>query len=433
MNMVDFIMAKKRGQHHSPKEIHTFIQGVVKGDVPDYQISAWLMAVYFQGLDHEERFALTAEMAKQGDQIDLSGIRGRVVDKHSTGGVGDKTTLAVGPIVAACGIPVAKLSGRGLGITGGTIDKLEAIPGFQTERTIDEMIRQVNQIGIALSSSTPNLVPADKKLYSLRDVTATTDELSLIAASIMSKKLAGGASAFVLDVKVGSGAFMKSVDEARKLAQTMVEIAEAHHREAVAILSDMNQPLGRKVGNALEVIEIEEILQEKGPDDITKLVVLIASHMVSLSLRIPLSRAEEMVKDAILSQTALQKWRQWVSAQGGEVSYLEQPERMLEGVREEKVLCKKEGVITRLDCEKIGQAALVLGAGRMHKDDRIDLGVGFDFKAKVGQKVRVDQCIVSVFYRDPKRLDQALELLDRSIDVGAELLEPHRLIWDIVR
>jgi len=432
MNTVDFIMDKRNGLRHSNEDIQAFVSGTIHDQIPDYQIAAWLMAVFFNGLDPEERSTLTAQMARQGDQIDLSSIKGKVVDKHSTGGVGDKTTLAIGPIVASCGVPVAKLSGRGLGITGGTIDKLEAIPGFQTEYKIPKMIDQVNRIGIALSSSTPNLVPADKKLYALRDVTATTDEPSLIASSIMSKKLAGGASAFVLDVKVGSGAFMKSVEEAKSLAQIMVEIAKSHNRQAVAILSDMNQPLGNTVGNALEVCEAQDVLLGKGPKDITELVMVLSSYMIALSRNASLEEAQAQAKESIRTGKAFQKWRQWVNEQGGDITYLDHPSQFFDGIHKVPFLAKEDGVLQMIHCDQIGHAAMILGAGRESKSDAIDFGVGLDLKKKIGDPVSNGEEVLTIYYRDSNRLERALGILRNAIVIGEGSVENHSLVWDII-
>src|SRR6056297_4343442 len=329
MRAYDIILKKRNNAELEREELEYMINGCVKGTIPDYQTAAFLMAVYFKHLTNKETYYLTELMRYSGDTVDLSKISGVIVDKHSTGGVGDKTTLVLGPMVAACGAKVAKLSGRGLGHTGGTIDKLESIPGFQTDIEMTQWIQQVNSMGFALAGQTANLVPGDKKIYALRDVTATVDEPSLIASSIMSKKLAGGADAFVLDVKVGSGAFMPDVSSARELAQIMVDIAKLAGKQSVAILTNMDEPLGNKIGNALEVIEAIETLNGKGPEDFSGLCITLGKYMLKFALSIELQEAENRLRESIRSGEAYEKLLDFVKAQGGSIEYVEKPYSLL--------------------------------------------------------------------------------------------------------
>jgi len=398
----ELIERKRDGVELSAAEIDE----LVLGDVPDYQLAAFCMAVYFRGMSSAETFALTDAMVRSGEQIDIAGALGRrVVDKHSTGGVGDKATLAVGPIVAACGVPFGKMSGRGLGHTGGTLDKLEAIPGFRVELSTDEFIAQVRDIGIAVVGQTANLVPADKKLYGLRDVTATVDSVPLIAASIMSKKIASGADAIVLDVKVGDGAFMKSVADARVLAEAMIDLGRSAGRDVVCELTDMDQPLGRAVGNALEVHEAVATLRGEGPDDLTELVLASCAHLLALSdLGIERDEGRRRAEHAIADGSAVETYERWVRAQGGD------PDAALPKapfIRE--IFASRDGYVQRLAALPVGVAALHLGAGRRTKDDPIDHSVGVICRKKRGDQVQEGEPLAEIHARDETTADHAAD------------------------
>jgi len=398
----ELIERKRDGNELSAAEIDELILG----DVPDYQLAAFCMAVFFRGMSSAETFALTDAMVRSGEQIDIAGALGRrVVDKHSTGGVGDKATLAVGPIVAACGVPFGKMSGRGLGHTGGTLDKLEAIPGFRVELSTDEFIAQVRDIGIAVVGQTANLVPADKKLYGLRDVTATVDSVPLIAASIMSKKIASGADAIVLDVKVGGGAFMKSVEDARVLAEAMIDLGRSAGRDVVCELTDMDQPLGRAVGNALEVHEAVATLRGDGPDDLTELVLASCAHLLALSdLGIDRDEGRRRAEHAIADGSALETYERWVRAQGGDPDG-ELPKAPF--IRE--VFASRDGYVQRLAALPVGVAALHLGAGRRTKDDPIDHSVGVICRKKRGDEVQEGEPLAEIHARDEATADDAAD------------------------
>ena len=433
MRAYDIILKKRNGLALEKNELEYMINGCVDGTIPDYQTTAFLMAIYFRHLTTEETYYLTELMRYSGDTIDLSKIIGITVDKHSTGGVGDKTTLVLGPMVAACGAKVAKLSGRGLGHTGGTIDKLEAIPGFRTDIQLSQWIHQVNTIGFALAGQTANLVPGDKKFYALRDVTATVDEPSLIASSIMSKKLAGGADAFVLDVKVGSGAFMPNVDSARELAQIMVDIAKKAGKDAVALLTNMDQPLGNKIGNALEVVEAIDTLKGRGPQDFTQLCIILGKYMLKFALSIPLEEAEQKLLEQISSGKAYEKFLEFVKAQEGDISYIENPHDLITTKSSYDFKADKAGYICRINTQEVGIAANLLGAGRESKDDQIDFSVGFDFLKKTGDRIEKDDTIVKVYYNDPSRLEEAIESLKNAVIIdGEEKVEKKQLIFDII-
>jgi pyrimidine-nucleoside phosphorylase len=380
------------------------IDELILGDVPDYQLAAFCMAVYFRGMSSAETFALTDAMVRSGEQIDIASALGRrVVDKHSTGGVGDKATLAVGPIVAACGVPFGKMSGRGLGHTGGTLDKLEAIPGFRVELSTDEFIAQVRDIGIAVVGQTANLVPADKKLYGLRDVTATVDSVPLIAASIMSKKIASGADAIVLDVKVGDGAFMKSVGDARVLAEAMIDLGRSAGRDVVCELTDMDQPLGQAVGNALEVREAVATLRGEGPDDLTELVLASCAHLLALSdLGIDRDEGRRRAEQSIADGSAVEAYERWVRAQGGDPD-AELPKAPF--IRE--VFASAGGHVQRLAALPVGLAALHLGAGRLTKDDPVDHAVGIVCRKKRGDEVQEGEPLAEIHARDQATADEA--------------------------
>jgi pyrimidine-nucleoside phosphorylase len=433
MRPYDIILKKRNGNKLTKEEIEYMIMGYVNGEIPDYQIAAFLMAIYFRHLDAEERAILTEVMANSGDRIDLSPIKGIKVDKHSTGGVGDKTTLVVAPLVASLGIPVAKMSGRALGHTGGTIDKLESIPGFKTSLTLEKFFENVNKFGIAVVGQTANLAPADKKIYALRDSTATVDEISLIAASIMSKKLAGGADAFVLDVKVGSGAFMKTLEEAKVLAEAMVGIAKSHKKNAVAVLTDMNEPLGVYVGNSLEVLEAINTLKGKGESRFVELCLTLSAWMCYLAGKGDIEHCKSLVKDSLDSGKALEKFRDLIIAQGGNSKVIDFPEKILP--ISNKVItfnASKDGYIADIDTEKVGIACNYLGAGRTKKEDKIDHSVGMKILKKRGEKVLKDEPIIQLYVSNNSNIEVALKLLDEAYLISNEETFTSNIIIDVV-
>jgi pyrimidine-nucleoside phosphorylase len=393
----ELILRKREGEELSVDEISELVLGYARGEIPDYQMAAFCMAVFFRGLSPAETFALTDAMVRSGETIDLGAALGRkVVDKHSTGGVGDKTSLAVGPIVAACGVPLGKMSGRGLGHTGGTLDKLESIPGFRTELTLDEYVAQVRDVGVAIIGQTGDLVPADKLLYGLRDVTATVDQRSLIAASIMSKKLAAGAQAIVLDVKVGNGAFMQTIEDARRLAETMIEIGENAGREVVCLLTDMDQPLGAAVGNALEVREALDTVRGQGPADFTELVLDACAKLLAVSdLGVDEAEGRRRAEGAVADGSAEATWRRWLEAQGGTADESALPSAPV--VRE--LAAPVAGYVAALSAIDVGNAAVHLGAGRRTKEDRIDHAVGIVVRAKRGDRVEAGQMLAEIHAR----------------------------------
>ncbi|WP_082053780.1 pyrimidine-nucleoside phosphorylase [Gordoniibacillus kamchatkensis] len=394
MRMVDVIQKKRDGGTLAKDEIEWIVRGYTQGDIPDYQMSAFLMAVYLVGMTDEETSQLTLAMAHSGEMLDLSGIHGVKVDKHSTGGVGDKTSLIVAPLVASVGVPVAKMSGRGLGHTGGTIDKLEAIPGFRVELTKEEFVRHVNDIKLALVGQSGNLAPADKKMYALRDVTATVSCIPLIASSIMSKKIAAGADAIVLDVKVGAGAFMKDLAHARQLAETMVRIGRSLGRRTIAVLSDMDQPLGTEIGNASEVREAIAVLNGGGPDDLRTVCLALASHMAVLGGVYPdFEAAHTGLQQALASGAALETFARFVAAQGGDPELVRRPELLPRAEREVPLPAASAGFIEAIDAEKVGLAAMLLGAGRLTKEDAIDYAVGVTLRKKVGDRVELGETL----------------------------------------
>lgn len=409
MRMYDIIMKKRNGEELTKEEIRFFVEGYTNGEIPDYQVSALMMAIYFQKMTEKETYELTMAMAESGDRLDLSAIHGIKVDKHSTGGVGDKTSLALTPMVAACGIPVAKMSGRGLGHTGGTIDKLESFPGFTTALTTEQFIENVNKIGIAIMGQTADLAPADKKLYALRDVTATVDNMSLIASSIMSKKLAAGADAIVLDVKTGSGAFMKKEEDARALAEEMVKIGKNAGRKTIAVISDMDQPLGFAVGNALEVKEAIETLNGKGPEDFVELCMTLGSRMlIAGGMANTPEEAEEMLKNVIQDGSALKKLAEFVEAQGGDESFVYHPERLPETSSRRELLSDKEGYISRIVCDEVGICSLILGGGRETKESKIDLSVGIVLQKKVGDYVKKGDILAVIHANNEDKAEEAV-------------------------
>lgn len=408
MRMYDIIMKKRNGGELSGEEIAFFVEGYTGGGIPDYQASALMMAIYFRGMTERETLELTMAMAQSGDMLDLSGIRGTTVDKHSTGGVGDKTSLALAPMAAACGATVAKMSGRGLGHTGGTIDKLESFPGFCTALTAERFAENVNRIGIAIMGQTADLAPADKKLYALRDVTATVDNMSLIASSIMSKKLAAGADAIVLDVKTGSGAFMKEEKDARALAEEMVKIGNSAGRRTVAVISDMDQPLGRAVGNALEVREAIDTLRGRGPEDFTELCLTLGSRMLMLGGQASgEGEARGMLSRAIEDGSALRKLAEFVRAQDGDPAAVYEPELLPKAKIIRPVAAPRDGYISRIVCDQVGICSLLLGGGRETKESRIDLAVGLVLEKKVGDPVRAGEPLAVIHANDEERAREA--------------------------
>ena len=426
----ELIRRKRDGEELAQDEIAELVLGYARGDVPDYQMAAFAMAVYFRGLSPRETFALTDAMIRSGETIDLGTALGRkVVDKHSTGGVGDKTSLAVGPIVAACGVPFGKMSGRGLGHTGGTLDKLESIPGYRIDLATDEFVAQVREVGLAIIGQTGDLVPADKLLYALRDVTATVDQLSLIAASIMSKKLAAGAQAIVLDVKVGDGAFMKTIEDARRLAETMIELGQRAEREVVCLLTDMDQPLGAAVGNAVEVREALATLRGDGPLDLTELVLTASARLLALSdLGIDEGEGGRRAERAVGDGSAERAWHRWIDAQGGTVD-----ESALEQAPVVRVVeAQASGSITRLGAIDIGNAALRLGAGRRTKDDVVDPAVGVVCLRKRGDLVARGDPLAEVHARDDASAADATVQVLAAYEVGEEPSQNRGVLLEVV-
>jgi pyrimidine-nucleoside phosphorylase len=412
----ELIERKRDGEALAADEIAELVQGYVTGDVPDYQMAAWCMAVYFEGLNADETHALTDAMIASGVTLDLRTALGRkVVDKHSTGGVGDKTSIAVGPILSACGVPLGKMSGRGLGHTGGTLDKLESIPGFEVELSVDAFVAQLREVGCAIIGQSADLVPADKKLYALRDVTGTVDIVSLIASSIMSKKLAGGADAIVLDVKVGDGAFMKTREDATILAEMMLQLGRRAGREVVCLLTDMDQPLGAAVGNALEIREARATVCGEGPPDFTELVLDACAHLLALSdLGLDVVAGRRRAEQAVADGSALAAYERWVRAQGGDPDPAALPRAPL--VRE--VVAEESGVVTRLGALDVGVAALELGAGRRTKDDAVDHAVGVVCHAKRGDEVHAGAVLAEVHARDEAAAERAVAAVAAAYSLG---------------
>lgn len=433
MRMIDIIEKKRDGKSLTKEEIEFFVNGYTHREVPDYQASSLAMAIFFQDMNDEERAALTMSMVNSGEKIDLSDINGIKVDKHSTGGVGDTTTLVLAPLVAAVGVPVAKMSGRGLGHTGGTIDKLESVKGFNVEISEKDFIKLVNDNQVAVIGQSGNLTPADKKLYALRDVTGTVNSIPLIASSIMSKKIAAGADAIVLDVKTGSGAFMKTLDDAEALAHAMVRIGNNVGRNTMAIISDMSQPLGNAIGNALELKEAIATLKGNGPKDLTELVLTLGSQMVVLAEQATsLDEARQMLIDAIKTGKALNKFKTFLSNQGGDDSIVDSPEKLPSAKYQVEFKAKKDGYITEIIANEIGVASMMLGAGRQTKEDVIDLGVGIVLNKKVGEHVEKGENILTI-HTNTKEIDDILYKLDNSITIESKGEAPtliHKIITE---
>lgn len=434
MRMYDLIMKKRNGGTLSRDEIFFMIEGYTKGSIPDYQMSAMMMAIYFNGMDEKETAALTMAMAESGDQLDLSGIQGIKIDKHSTGGVGDKTSLALTPMVSACGVKIAKMSGRGLGHTGGTIDKLESFQGFSTSLSEEAFIDQVNRIGISIIGQTKNLAPADKKLYALRDVTATVDNMSLIASSIMSKKLAAGADAIVLDVKTGSGAFMKEEADAMLLAGEMMTIGKNAGRKMMAVISDMDQPLGNAVGNALEVKEAIETLKGHGPADFTELCMTLGSCMLMVAeIAENEQQAREMLKEAVDSGKALDKLAELVEAQGGDKRMVYETDLLPKASSITPLLSEKDGYVEKIQCDEVGICSLILGGGRETKESAIDLSVGIVLTKKVGSHVKAGEPLAYIHSNEEAKRLACEERLRKAFHIGDKVKKEGAIIHQILK
>ncbi|ASS62773.1 MULTISPECIES: pyrimidine-nucleoside phosphorylase [Bacillus] len=431
MRMVDLIVKKQNGKELTTEEIQFFVKGYTDGSIPDYQASALAMAIYFQDMTDQERADLTMAMVNSGETIDLSAIEGIKVDKHSTGGVGDTTTLVLAPLVAALGVPVAKMSGRGLGHTGGTIDKLEAIEGFHVELSKDEFIKLVNRDKVAVIGQSGNLTPADKKLYALRDVTGTVNSIPLIASSIMSKKIAAGADAIVLDVKTGAGAFMKTDEDAVNLAKAMVRIGNNVGRQTMAVISDMSQPLGFAIGNALEVQEAIDTLRGEGPEDLNELVLTLGSQMVVLAKKAEtLEEARTKLQEVMKNGKALEKFKEFLSNQGGDASVVDEPSKLPQAAYKIDVPAKEAGVVSEIVADEIGVAAMLLGAGRATKEDEIDLAVGIMLRKKVGDKVEKGEPFVTL-YANRENVDDVTAKVYDNIRIS-EKAEAPKLIHTLI-
>ena len=429
MRMVDLIRKKRQGEVLTKNEIDFIVQGCTDGSIPDYQLSALMMAICFQGMTKEETVGLTLAMAESGDTVDLSQIEGITVDKHSTGGVGDKTSLVIVPIAAACGVKIAKMSGRGLGHTGGTVDKMESIPGMQTALDKEAFFAAVNRVGCAVIGQSGNLCPADKKLYALRDVTATVDSIPLIASSIMSKKIAAGSDRILLDVKTGSGAFMKTQEEAEVLAREMVEIGAGAGRKTVALITDMDRPLGHAIGNSLEIIEVCETLNGRGPEDLTAECVELAANMIYLGEKAAnMETARSMAKTAMADGTAFRKLCEMVEAQGGDASYLCDTGKFELGAVQKTVLSPESGYILRAHAEQIGNASVLLGAGRETKDSVIDFGAGIILHKNKGDYVEAGEPIATLYAACEEKCVLAEKVLLNAYTFGEEKTEGHTLV-----
>lgn len=431
MRIYDLIAKKRDGGTHTREELEAIVNGFVSGEVADYQMAAWMMAVYLRGMTNEETAELTDVMAHSGVMVDLSPIPGIKVDKHSTGGVGDKTTLIAAPMAAACGIPIAKMSGRGLGFTGGTVDKLESIPGYRTALPEEEFFDIVNEVGISLIGQSGELAVADKKIYALRDVTATVDSLPLIASSIMSKKIAAGADAILLDVKAGSGAFMKTEQDALALAQTMVDIGAGAGKRTAALITDMNQPLGRTAGNAIEVAEAVETLHGNGPADLTELCIHLAGNMLWLADKGELSDCLAMAKATLADGSAFQKLRAMVQRQGGDVSYLDHPEQ-LPCAPAYAVQAEQDGFVAAMQTEEIGAVAGMLGAGRERKEDKVDPAAGIRFVKKIEEPVQRGETLAFLYTNRPDQVAQASERYRDAVRISSAPPSGRRLILERV-
>lgn len=418
MRMFDIIAKKRDGGVLSREELEFAVMGFVNGQVPDYQMSALLMAIYLKGMTEKETAQLTDVMAHSGDIVDLSSISGIKADKHSTGGVGDKTTLVIAPIVAACGVKIAKMSGRGLGHTGGTVDKMEAVPGTQTAVDRERFFAQVNEIGISVIGQSGNLAPADKKMYALRDVTATIGCVPLIASSIMSKKLAAGSDCILLDVKTGNGAFMKTLDDSIELAKAMVSIGQHNGRKVAALITDMDTPLGHNIGNSLEVIESVEVLKGHGPADLTEVCYQLAANMLYLAGKGTLEECSRMAEEAVASGAAYEKLKQMFAAQGGDVSVLDDPDKFQKAKFSRPLLAGESGYLVRMNTEMVGNASVGLGAGRITKEDVIDFAAGIVLHKKTGDKVEKGECLATLYADHEEKFDAAEEMFRAALTFG---------------
>lgn len=434
MKMTDIILKKRNGLELTTEEIDYFVQGYTKGEIPDYQMSALLMSIYFQKMNKRETADLTISMVNSGDRLSLAKINGIKVDKHSTGGVGDKTTILLAPMVASCGVPVAKMSGRGLGHTGGTIDKLEAIPGFSVTLSEKKFIENVNDIGLALVAQTGHLAPADKKIYALRDVTCTVDNISLIASSIMSKKIASGADAIVLDVKVGEGAFMKTEEEAKKLANELVTIGKNVGRKTVAVISDMDQPLGYSIGNSVEIIEAINTLKGNGPEDLVELCLVLGSNMLYLADKVEsYQEGRELLKQNLQNGKALEKLKEFVKAQGGDTNYIDNTDLFPKAKYIIEVKAISTGFINKIHAQALGIIAMELGAGRDTKESTIDLTVGIILNKKRGQSVKAGELLATIYANDINKAKKAEKDIINNIVISAEYKENTKFIYDIIK
>lgn len=434
MRINDIIIKKRDGGELTKQEIDFFVEGYTKGEIPDYQISALLMAIYFKGMTKAETYALTAAMRDSGDIADLSKIEGIKVDKHSTGGVGDKTTLIVGPLAAACGVPIAKMSGRGLGFTGGTVDKLDSIPGFQTTIEESDFFRLVNENGISVIGQTGTIAPADKKIYALRDVTGTVENLSLISSSIMSKKLASGSDAIILDVKCGDGAFMDTPEKAEELGEMMVEIGNSDGKRTIALITDMEQPLGRAIGNSLEVIEAIDTLKGKGPQDITELSLELAGMMIYAGGKAESpQQGKSLAREALESGAALEKMRQFIQGQGGDADVVDNYSLFKGHLYEKNVTSPKIGYIEKLSAKQVGLASQHAGAGRTSKEDQIDMAAGIYLNKKVGDVVLEGELLAVIYGNDQEKVKAAAAELEKAYVIGKEEPKRRPLIHKVIR
>ena len=433
MRTVDLIQRKRDGEELAPEEIEFLVEGYTNGDIPDYQMSAFLMAVFFSGMSDREVSRLTECMLRSGDTVDLSSIPGVKVDKHSTGGVGDKTSLIVAPLAAAAGVVVPMMSGRALGHTGGTLDKLESIPGFRTSLTAEEFEKQLSELGLCFIGQTERLAPADRKLYALRDVTATVESIPLIASSIMSKKLAEGVDALVLDVKVGNGAFMKKQVDARRLAQIMVGVGRRMDKKVQALITDMNQPLGYAIGNALEVMEASQTLQNAGPNDLTKLSIELAARMIYLGKKAPsLDDARRTAEEKLVDGSGYKKFKQVVAAQGGNPQALDRFELLPNATGLREVASPRGGYVSLIDAEYIGTASNMIGAGRDRKEDAIDPAVGIILEVKAGEKVDAGSVLCRLYYTKEDRVEEAAEMVEDAFRISAQRPDERELILEVV-
>lgn len=433
MRTVDLILRKRGGEELSVEELQYLVNGYTSGDIPDYQMSAFLMATYFNGMTDRELSALTECMMQSGEVLSLSDIPGVKVDKHSTGGVGDKTSLICAPIAAAAGVPVPMISGRGLGHTGGTLDKLESIPGFRTDLTVDQFRAQLLELGLCFIGQSDEISPADKRLYALRDVTGTVESIPLIASSIMSKKMAEGIDALVLDVKVGNGAFMKKQVDARRLAQAMVGIGRRLDKKVQALITDMNQPLGYAIGNALEVMEVSQTLQKAGPADLTRLSLELAARMIFLGKITPtLDDARKLAEDKLMDGSAYRKFKQVVQAQGGNPQALDRFELLPNATGMREILSPRAGFVSAIMAEDIGRASQMMGAGRARKEDVIDPAVGVILEVKVGEKVEAGSVLCRLYYTGEENLDEAADLVEDAFRISGARPEERELILEVV-